>query len=94
VALGGEAVVDYSLQLKRELAGASPIWVAAYSNDVLGYIPTERILRERGYEGFSASRLGSLHPSPWAPGLERRIITKVLELDRGLATRATAASPK
>jgi hypothetical protein len=94
VALGGEAVVDYSLRLKRELAGASPVWVAAYSNDVLGYIPTERVLRERGYEGFSASRLGSLHPSPWAPGLEQKIITKVLELDRGLPAIATPASPK
>lgn len=84
VALGGEAVVDYSLQLKRELGGPASVWIAAYSNDVLGYIPTERVLREGGYEGKSASRIGSLHPSPWAPGLEQKIIGKALELDRAL----------
>jgi hypothetical protein len=85
IALGGEAVVDYSLRLKRELGGPGAVWVAAYSNDVLGYIPTERVLREGGYEGLSASRLGSLHPSPWAPGLEEQIIAKVRELERALA---------
>lgn len=82
VALGGEAVVDYSLRLKRELGGPASVWVAAYSNDVLGYIPTERVLREGGYEGLHATRLGSLHPGPWAPGLEEQIIGKVHELDR------------
>jgi neutral ceramidase len=67
--------------LKRELSGsAGAVWVAAYSNDVLGYVPTERVLREGGYEGLSASRLGSLHPSPWAPGLEEQIVTEVHEL--------------
>jgi neutral ceramidase len=85
VALGGEVVVDYSLRLKRELGGASAVWIAGYSNDVLGYIPTERVLREGGYEGLSASRLGSLHPSPWAPGLEEQIVAKVHELARAVA---------
>jgi neutral ceramidase len=80
IALGGEVVVDYSLQFKRELGGSGAVWVAAYSNDVLGYIPNERILREGGYEGLSASRLGSLHPTPWAPGLESQIVSKVREL--------------
>ena len=85
IALGGEAVVDYSLRFKRELGGSSAVWVAAYSNDVLGYIPTERVLREGGYEGLSASRLGSLHPSPWAPGLEDQIVSKVRELVQDVA---------
>ena len=80
VALGGEVVVDYSLRLKRELGGSAKTWVAAYANDVLGYIPNERVLRERGYEGEEASRLGSLHPSPWAPGLEEQIVGKVHSL--------------
>lgn len=82
VALGGEAVVDYSLRLKRELSGAAAVWVAAYSNDVLGYIPNERVLREGGYEPLQATRVGNLHPSPWAPGLEEQIVTKVHELVR------------
>ncbi len=87
VALGGEVVVDYSLRLKRELAGAGAVWVAGYSNDVLGYIPNERVLREGGYEGLQASRLGSLHPGPWGPGLEEQIVGQVHAL-----VRATAAA--
>ncbi len=86
IALGGEVVVDYSLRLKRELGGSGSLWVAAYSNDVLGYIPTERVLREGGYEGKQASRIGSLHPSPWAPGLEEKIVAKVHELARAVAS--------
>jgi hypothetical protein len=91
IALGGEVVVDYSLRLKRELGGSSSVWVAGYSNDVLGYIPTERVLREGGYEGLSASRLGSLHPSPWAPGLEGQIIAQVHELVQAVRTGAAAS---
>ena len=64
------------------------VWVAAYSNDVLGYIPTERVLREGGYEGLGATRLGSLHPGPWAPGLEGQIIAQVHELVQRIATRS------
>jgi neutral ceramidase len=87
VALGGEVVADYSLRLKHELGGSATTWIAGYSNDVLGYIPTERVLREGGYEGRTASRLGSLHPSPWAPGLEEQIIAKVHELERTVSAQ-------
>jgi neutral ceramidase len=93
VALGGEVVVDYSLRLKRELGGSGAVWVAGYSNDVLGYIPTERVLREGGYEGLSASRLGSLHPSPWAPGLEAQIIGQVHELAQAVMTKPSVTPP-
>ena len=47
--LGGEAVVDYSLRLKKEL-GTDRIWVNAYSNDIQCYVPTKKLLREGGYE--------------------------------------------
>lgn len=79
VTLGGEVVVDYSLRLKAELGGPRALWVTAYSNDVMGYIPSERVLREGGYEGASAMRLG-IHPGPWASGLEEQIVGKVREL--------------
>jgi hypothetical protein len=49
VALGGEVVVDYQLQLKREY-GADRVVVAGYSNVVMGYIPSRRVQREGGYE--------------------------------------------
>lgn len=79
VALSGEVVVDYALRLKRELGGPAKLWMAGYCNDVMGYIPSERVLREGGYEGASAMRLG-VHPGPWAAGLEEQIVGKVREL--------------
>ncbi|MHC4175728.1 MAG: neutral/alkaline non-lysosomal ceramidase N-terminal domain-containing protein, partial [Planctomycetota bacterium] len=78
VALPGEVVVDYSLRLKAELAGP-PVWVAGYSNDVFGYVPSLRVLQEGGYEGGGAMRYTNL-PGPWAPSVERRIVEKVHKL--------------
>ena len=71
-------VIDYALRLKREL-GENPIWVAGYSNDVMAYIPSERVLTEGGYEGGGAMRYSNL-PNPWRPGVEDRIIATVREL--------------
>ena len=84
--LAGEVVVDYSLRLKREFTDP-PLWVAAYSNDVMGYIPSLRVLREGGYEGGGAMRyVRSIpHPGPWAENLEETIIGKVEELYRAIS---------
>jgi hypothetical protein len=79
IALGGEPMVEYALQLKDEL-GPNTI-VLGYSNDVLAYIPNERVLREGGYEGNTAMRLWG-HPSPWATGIENKIMTSALRLAR------------
>jgi hypothetical protein len=79
VALGGEVVVDYSLRLKKELKGERPVWVAGYSNDVMAYIPSERVLKEGGYEGDTSMIAYGL-PTRWAPGLEKKIVEKVHQL--------------
>jgi hypothetical protein len=78
VFLGGEVVVDYALRLKAELNGTRT-WVAGYSNDVMAYIPSERVLREKGYEGVGAMVYYGL-PSAWAPGLEPVIVDAVKNL--------------
>jgi neutral ceramidase len=78
VALAGEVVVDYSLRLKSELTGPA-LWVAGYSNDVFGYVPSVRVLGEGGYEGGGAMRYTDL-PGPFAPSIEERIVNKVHEL--------------
>jgi hypothetical protein len=83
VALGGETVVDYSLRLKRELTGPA-LWVAGYCNDVMAYIPSARLLREGGYEPHTSMHFSEIHPGPWAPALEERIIGKVHELNNRL----------
>jgi hypothetical protein len=84
VALGGEVVVDYSLRLKKELAGPA-VWVAGYSNDVMAYIPSLRVMKEGGYEAGGAMRFSTTHPGPWAESTEERIVSKVLELNRKLS---------
>jgi hypothetical protein len=78
IALAGEVVVDYSLRFKLELRGA-PLWVAGYSNDVFGYVPSLRVLREGGYEGGGAMRYTTL-PGPFAPTVEKLIVEKVHQL--------------
>ena len=78
VAMPGETVVDYSLRIKSELAGPA-VWVAGYSNDVFGYLPSLRVLQEGGYEGGGAMRYTSL-PGPFAPSVEKLVVDKVHEL--------------
>ena len=73
--LPGEVVVDYALRLKREF-DPTRIWVNAYANDVPCYIPSERVLREGGYEGES-SMVYYDRPNKFKPGLERKIIDAV-----------------
>jgi hypothetical protein len=81
VLLGGEVVVDYALRLKTEL-GADQTWVASYSNDVMAYVPSLRVLKEGGYEGGGAMVYYGL-PSPWAPEIEERIVSEVHRLTSG-----------
>lgn len=77
-ALGGEAVVDYSLRIKLEAAEANH-WVLAYANDVMGYIPSLRVLREGGYEG-DLSMIFYGFAGVWGPTIERDILVSVRRL--------------
>jgi hypothetical protein len=78
VTLGGEVVVDYSLRLKKEL-GPDHTWVAAYTNDVMAYIPSQRVLKEGGYEGGGAMLYYGL-PTVWGPEVEETIVKAAHEL--------------
>jgi hypothetical protein len=74
IALSGEVVVDYAIRLQKELGGVGrALWVAAYANDVIGYIPSERVLKEGGYEGGEAF-YGSTWPAPLAPDIESIVV--------------------
>jgi hypothetical protein len=81
VFLGGEVVVDYALRLQTD---HGPLWVAAYANDVMAYIPSRRVLLEGGYEGVGAMVYYGL-PTSWAPSVEAQIAA---EVSRQLATTA------
>jgi hypothetical protein len=91
IALAGEVGVDYALRLKREF-GADRVWPVAYANEVPCYIPSERVLKEGGYEagwdsdqgpgipGATSSILFYGWAAPLAPGVEKRIFTAVRSL--------------
>ncbi len=75
--LGGELVVEYAIRLKQ-LYGLKT-FVLGYSNDVMSYIPSERILKEGGYEGATSQMVYGL-PASWAPGIEGTIINGMKEV--------------
>ncbi len=75
VALGGEVVVDYVLRMKKEY-GAKGIIVAGYSNDVMSYIPSQRVLKEGGYEAADAMIYYGL-PGPYTEEVEDLIFDKI-----------------
>jgi neutral ceramidase len=78
LALSDEVVVDYSLRAKREFAGEN-LFVAGYSSEVMCYIPSERVLKEGGYEG-EESMIYYGFPGPFAEGVEDRIFKAIRQV--------------
>lgn len=76
LALAGETVVDYSLWTKKNYGGKEPLFVAGYSNEVMCYIPTQRILKEGGYEANS-SMIYYVMPGPFAETVEEKILSGI-----------------
>lgn len=76
VALPGEVVVDYVYRIEKAL-GPLDLWIAAYCNDVFGYIPSARVLEEGGYETRGTS-VGP--PGIFAPGVEPALVSAVRKL--------------
>lgn len=73
VALGGETVVSYAIGIKERLG--QDVFVMGYANDLMAYIPSERVREEGGYEGRGAQIIYGL-PAPWAAGLEEKILSE------------------
>lgn len=76
LALGGEVVIDYDLRVKREYGSRNPIIIAGYSNDVMSYIPSKRVLKEGGYEAVD-SMMYYNQPGPYADDVEQRIFDAI-----------------
>jgi hypothetical protein len=71
VTLGGEVVVDYVLRTKREFPKENLV-VAGYSNDVMCYIPSLRVLKEGGYEADD-SMIYYGQPGPFTEEIEETV---------------------
>ena len=78
VFLSDEIVVDYALRLRREFDG-SRLWINGYSNEVLYYVASNRLIGEGGYEvNNSLSALVTYgRPERQKPTVEDRIVEGV-----------------
>ncbi len=77
VALGGEVVIDY-VKFIKQMFGNNVI-VLGYSNDMMSYIPSVRVLHEGGYEGGDF-QIGYGLPAKWKESIEERILSAVEKL--------------
>jgi hypothetical protein len=80
VAIGGEAVVDYSLRFKKEFGPTT--WVCGYANDMAAYIPSHRVWEEGGYEGGPHLDEYGRPAWRWAGDVEDRVARAVHQLVR------------
>ncbi|MEI6074548.1 MAG: neutral/alkaline non-lysosomal ceramidase N-terminal domain-containing protein [Verrucomicrobiota bacterium] len=85
--LGGEPVVDYAILFKQWFGPKT--WVAGYCNDVMTYIPSQRVLREDevtkpgarwGYEGSYCFVVYGLPAKRWGEKVEDIIGSAAKEL--------------
>jgi hypothetical protein len=88
LALGGEVTVDYALRVQREYPSESVI-TAGYSNDVMCYIPSARVLHEGGYEAVDSMAYYG-QAGPFADDVEDRIFAAIHKTMSAVGERATA----
>lgn len=92
VFLSGEVVCDYQLRLKRDLTGDN-IWVTAYTDDCFGYVASERMRSEGGYE-VDDSMTYYNQPGRWQSGTEELIVRRVKEIYAQPLPEDRALTPK
>ncbi|WP_375583399.1 neutral/alkaline non-lysosomal ceramidase N-terminal domain-containing protein [Cyclobacterium xiamenense] len=88
--MGGEATIGYTNRLKARFGVDA--FVLSYSNDVMAYIPTETVLREGGYEGYSSQMVYGL-PNTWKAGLEEQILASFDRLAQKIDLAASPNNP-
>ena len=75
VGMGGEVVVDFALRIKKEFPSEDTI-VAGYTNDVMSYIVSKRVLKEGGYEPVD-SQIYYGNPGPYSDNIEEEVMGAV-----------------
>jgi hypothetical protein len=74
MALGGELLVEYALELKKTFG--PDIFVMGYSNDIMAYIPSETVLKEGGYEGTRSP----VYTTAWNMNIQSSILAEMARL--------------
>ena len=86
--LGGETLIGYAIHLK-EIFGYDS-FVMGYTNDVMTYIPTTRVLLEGGYEGATSQMVYGM-PAKWAFDIESTIIKGMVDLAKSMNIQPPAS---
>ncbi len=81
VFLSHEVVADYALRMTREMDGGR-LWISAYANEVAGYVVSDRLIAEGGYEVVNSvsAAVSYGRPETVSPSVEERIVGAVREL--------------
>jgi hypothetical protein len=90
VALGGEVVVDYDLRARREYGTKENLIVAGFSNDVMCYIPSLRILKEGGYEPVD-SMIYYGQPGPFNEQVEELVFDAIHDVMKRVGRQPSRA---
>jgi len=85
VMLSGEPVIDYAFAIKSEIHKTwiddeLQVIVTGYASDISGYIPSDRVLKEGGYESGDRSAVLYGNPSRFSIGIESHIVSAVLSI--------------
>jgi len=73
VTMAGEMSAEYGLRLVRDFRGQfAAVWPVGYTNDLFGYVPSERQIPEGGYE-VVGSQMFMGRPGPLESGTEEKI---------------------
>ena len=86
VAMGGEPTIAYAIGIKQKLGSGT--FVLGYSNNVMGYIPSVKIIEEGGYEGESSQWAYGL-PSKWKSDIEEKIYLEIEKLAKQVDAEIT-----
>jgi putative membrane-bound dehydrogenase-like protein len=92
VFLGGEVVLQYQLRLDREVP-AENVWVSSYCDDAFGYVASEKMRSEGGYE-VDYSMVYYMLPGRWQTGTEDLLVRRVLEIRQGSDKEHLPLSPE
>ncbi len=91
VFLGGEVVLDYQIRLEKEIPSKN-VWVSSYCDDVFGYVASERMRAEGGYEVDESMIYYNL-PGRWQTGTENLLVRRVQEIRQGSDRERLPLSP-
>jgi neutral ceramidase len=77
IAFGGELTSGLARQIKAAVPQTNNATYLGYSNGMIGYLPTEQMVQEGGYESVQAVVYSRRLPAPYGVGMEQTLADAV-----------------